>query len=143
MPERLPNGSSGRIDDTKPLRSFRVASILDPVCFSPFIFPLFYSQHDENMAVTVSDVKAVAALARLELSEGEEERLTGELNRILEYMEKLKELDTEDVEPTSHVVPITGAFRRDEVVPFEQRERLAVSAPQLDQGYFRVPRIID
>lgn len=95
------------------------------------------------MAVTVSDVKAVAALARLELSEGEEERLTGELNRILEYMEKLKELDTEDVEPTSHVVPITGAFRRDEVIPFERREALGVSAPQLDQGYFRVPRIID
>ncbi|MBT4500710.1 MAG: Asp-tRNA(Asn)/Glu-tRNA(Gln) amidotransferase subunit GatC [Gemmatimonadetes bacterium] len=95
------------------------------------------------MAVTVSDVKAVAALARLELSEGEEERLTGELNRILEYMEKLKELNTEDVEPTSHVVPITRAFRRDEVIPFEQRDALAVSAPQLDQGYFRVPRIID
>ena len=143
MPEQLPNGSSERIDDTKPLRSFRVDSILGPGFFAPFTLLLFSSQHNENMAVTVSDVKAVAALARLELSEGEEERLTGELNRILEYMEKLKELNPEDVEPTSHVVPITRAFRRDEVIPFEQRDALAVSAPQLDQGYFRVPRIID
>jgi len=82
-------------------------------------------------------------LARLESSEGEEEQLTGELNRILEYMEKLKELDTENVEPTSHVVPIASVFRRDEVIPFAQIDALAVYAPQLDQGYFRVPRIIE
>ena len=95
------------------------------------------------MAVTVEDVRAVARLARLRFAAEEEERLTGELNRILEYMEKLNELDTEDVEPTSHVVPITNAFRRDEVVPFERLEALLHPAPQRKGEYFKVPRIIE
>ncbi len=95
------------------------------------------------MAVTVEDVRAVARLARLRFVAEEEERLTGELNRILEYMEKLNELDTEDVEPTSHVVPITNAFRRDEVVSFEGLEALLEPAPQRKGEYFKVPRIIE
>ena len=95
------------------------------------------------MAVEVSDVKAVAELARLAFSPAEEERMTGELNRILEYMEKLNELDTEGVEPTSHPVPTSRAFRADEAELFPARESLLKSAPQLEDGYFRVPRIID
>lgn len=95
------------------------------------------------MAVTVQDVRSVAVLARLTFSPEEEERLTGDLNRILEYMEKLRELDTEDVEPTSHVVPMNPGRRADEVRPFRGRERLPAAAPQAENGYFRVPRIID
>lgn len=95
------------------------------------------------MAVTITDVRTVANLARLELSPEEEERLIGELNQILEYMEKLKELDTENVEPTSHVVPVTHSFRKDEVDPFSALDSLAKSAPQMEEGYFVVPRIID
>ena len=95
------------------------------------------------MSVTVEDVKTVATLARLEFSAAEEERLTGELNRILEYMEKLSELDTEHVEPTSHVVPITNAFRDDVAIQFHCREDLLASAPQQQDGYFKVPRIIE
>ncbi len=95
------------------------------------------------MAVTVENVRSVAALARLEFSAAEEERLTGELNRILEYMEKLSELDTEHVEPTSHVVPIANAFRPDEVRPFPLQEELLAPAPQQQDRYFKVPRIIE
>ena len=95
------------------------------------------------MSVTVEDVKRVATLARLEFSAAEEERLTGELNRMLEYMEKLSELDTEHVEPTSHVVPITNAFRDDVAIQFPSREDLLASAPQQQDGYFKVPRIIE
>lgn len=95
------------------------------------------------MAVTINDVKTVAALARLELSPVEEERLIGELNQILGYMEKLNELDTENVEPTSHVVPVTHSFRRDEVDPFPALDSLTRSAPQMEERYFKVPRIID
>ena len=95
------------------------------------------------MAVTVENVSAVATLARLEFSPEEEERLTGELNRILEYMEKLNELDTDQVEPTSHVVPITNAFRRDAIHPFPFQEELLAPAPQLRDRYFQVPRIIE
>ena len=95
------------------------------------------------MAVTVDDVRVVAALARLEFDAREERRLTLELNRILGYMEKLSELDTEDIEPTSHVVPIANAFRRDEVVEFADPEAILASAPQRQESYYRVPKVID
>ncbi len=95
------------------------------------------------MAVTLEDVRAVARLARLQFDAEEEEALTVELNRILEYMDKLKGLDTEDVEPTSHVVPITSVFRGDEVEAFPRREALLEAAPQRQGDYFKVPRIID
>ena len=95
------------------------------------------------MAVTIENVRAVAALARLEFSTEEEERLTGELNRILQYMEKLSELDTAHVEPTSHVVPIVNAFRTDEVRAFSFLGEVMAPAPQREDGYFKVPRIIE
>jgi aspartyl-tRNA(Asn)/glutamyl-tRNA(Gln) amidotransferase subunit C len=95
------------------------------------------------MAVGIENVRAVSRLARLEFSPEEEERLTGELNRILEYMEKLNQLDTDHVEPTAHVVPIVGAGREDEVDPFPGPSSLLALAPQREGGYFKVPRIID
>jgi aspartyl-tRNA(Asn)/glutamyl-tRNA(Gln) amidotransferase subunit C len=95
------------------------------------------------MAVTIEDVRWVATLARLEFSPDEEERLGRELNRILEYMKKLDELDTEGVEPTAHVVPVAGVLRPDEAEVFGGVEELLALAPQTDQGYYRVPRIID
>ena len=95
------------------------------------------------MAVTIDDVKRVAALARLDLSRRQEERLTAELGRILAYMEKLDELDTEGVEPTSHATPVAGVLRRDEAVPFEGLTELLDQAPDMRQGCFRVPRIIE
>ncbi len=95
------------------------------------------------MAVTIEDVRAVAALARLEFEAGEEERLTLELNRILDYMAKLNELNTDDVEPTSHVVPIANAFRTDEVVEFPDSEAMIASAPQRQESYYRVPKVIE
>jgi aspartyl-tRNA(Asn)/glutamyl-tRNA(Gln) amidotransferase subunit C len=95
------------------------------------------------MAVTVQDVRVVAALAKLALSEAEEGQLVGELNSILGYMEKLNELDTSGVEPTSHPVPMERGFRTDEVDPFPASKALREAAPQLDGDYYRVPRIMD
>lgn len=95
------------------------------------------------MAVTLEIVRQVAALARLEFAPGEEERLTRELNRILEYMEKLNELDTSQVAPTAHVIPIANAFRPDEVELFPWVEELLSPAAQVEGGYFEVPKIID
>lgn len=95
------------------------------------------------MAVTIDEVRTVAALARLRFSEEEERILTGKLNGILEYMEKLNELDTEEVEPTSHVLPMVNAFRPDEAVQFPSLEELRSIAPDRHGTHYRVPRIID
>ena len=95
------------------------------------------------MTVTIDDVRSVAALARLSFGAAEEHALTGDLNRILEYMEKLSELDTEGIEPTSHVVPIANAFRADRVENFRGTEAILAEAPDRDEGYFRVPKVID
>ena len=95
------------------------------------------------MAVTIEEVHGVAELARLRFSPAEEERLAGELNHILRYMDKLNELDTTGVEPTSHVLPLANAFRRDEAMPFPATTEIAAAAPQRQEDYFKVPRIID
>ena len=95
------------------------------------------------MAVTEEDVRRVADLARLQLSDEEKALLTEELNRILSYMEKLDELDTRDVEPTSHVVPLSNPFRRDEAEAFPDRDAILALGPDVRDGYFRVPRIIE
>ena len=95
------------------------------------------------MAVTVDEVRGVAELARLRFSPDEEERLTEDLNRILQYMDKLNELDTEGVEPTSHVVPLGNAFRRDEVDPSPAVAEILAAAPQRQGRYYKVPLIIE
>ena len=95
------------------------------------------------MAVTTEEVHGVAELARLRFSPAEEERLAEELNRILRYMDKLNELDTTGVEPTSHVLPLATALRRDEARPFPAAAEIAAAAPQCQEDYFKVPRIID
>lgn len=88
-------------------------------------------------------MRAVARLAKLALSAAEEERLVDELNNILGYMEKLNELDTGDVTPTSHPVPMKHTFRKDEVDPFPRRQDLLAGAPQVEGEHYKVPRIID
>lgn len=93
------------------------------------------------MAVTLEIVRQVAALARLEFCPEEEERLIRELNRILEYMEKLNGLDTDQVAPSAY--PLANAFRPDEVEPFPWVDELLAQAPRAEGGYFAVPRIID
>jgi aspartyl-tRNA(Asn)/glutamyl-tRNA(Gln) amidotransferase subunit C len=95
------------------------------------------------MPVTVTDVRKVARLARLSFSPEEEARLVEELNRILDYVEKLNELDTEGIAPTSHVLPISNVFREDEVTPSLPREALLANAPSTSRGYFRVPKVIE
>lgn len=95
------------------------------------------------MSVTRQDVIRVAALARLDLSPQEQEQLTDELSRILKYMEKLNELDTDGVSPSSHPIPVAGSFRTDQAEIFIGRDELLAQAPDRRDGYFRVPRVID
>jgi aspartyl-tRNA(Asn)/glutamyl-tRNA(Gln) amidotransferase subunit C len=82
----------------------------------------------------------VAKLARLELTEGEMERFSGELSKVLDYIEKISELgDLADIEPTSHVVAVENALRADEPRPSLPAEVALASAPDPALGGFRVP----
>jgi aspartyl-tRNA(Asn)/glutamyl-tRNA(Gln) amidotransferase subunit C len=89
------------------------------------------------------DVEHVARLARLALSEPELERMRVELTAILEYIEKLRAVDVEGVEPTSHAVPLVNVMREDEVEPGVDREAMMANAPDRVGEFFRVPRIIE
>ena len=81
----------------------------------------------------------VARLARLELSDEEVERMSGELTGILSHIEKIGELDLEGVPPTSHVVEVTNAVRPDEPRPSWPREEIMAAAPAVRDDGFEVP----
>ena len=93
--------------------------------------------------ISMEEVEHVARLARLELGPADKERMRRELDSILSYIDKLRALDTADVEPTSHAVPLTNVMREDELRPsFPQAEMLA-NAPEPAGEFFRVPKIIE
>ena len=93
--------------------------------------------------VSREEVLHVARLARLELSEAELERMREQLNAILGYIDRLKELDVSGVEPTSHVVPLVDVMRDDEPAPSLPPEAMLQNAPDRVGDLFRVPRIIE
>ena len=95
------------------------------------------------MKITREEVQRVAALSRLQLSPQEEELLTGQLDRILQYMEKLNQLDTAKVEPLAHAVEIVNAFREDRVAHASSAETLLANAPAKEKNFFKVPKIIE
>lgn len=86
-----------------------------------------------------AQVLHVARLARLELSEDEVERMAGELSKVLDHIEKIRELDLEGVAPTSHVVDVTDALRPDEPRPCLPPEVALAAAPEPLEGGFGVP----
>ena len=94
------------------------------------------------MKVDIAEVEHVALLARLQLSAAEKEVFTGQLNAILEYVEKLNELDTTGIEATYHVVPHQNVMRQDGVTESLAPEVSLENAPDQAQGCFRVPKII-
>jgi aspartyl-tRNA(Asn)/glutamyl-tRNA(Gln) amidotransferase subunit C len=93
--------------------------------------------------IDAEQVRKVAKLARLELSEAEVEEFTDQLGAILEYVEKMNELDIADVEPLAHCLPISNVFRTDEVKPSLGTEATLANAPQRDGPFFKVPKILD
>ncbi|MEE9537850.1 MAG: Asp-tRNA(Asn)/Glu-tRNA(Gln) amidotransferase subunit GatC [candidate division NC10 bacterium] len=95
------------------------------------------------MKISYEEVEHVARLARLALSEEERERMRAQLDAILTYIDKLNELDTSQVEPTSHVIPMTNVFREDKVRPSLSQEQALANAPDRQEALFRVPRILE
>ncbi len=96
------------------------------------------------MANIINDetIEYVGILAKLELSDAEREQAKSDMGRMLDYIDKLGELDTTDVEPLSHVFPVENVFREDVVTNGDERERILSNAPQEKEGMFVVPRKI-
>ncbi len=95
------------------------------------------------MKITRKDVEHVALLSRLELGENDVEKFTGQLNAILDYIDVLNKVDTAGVEPTAHVLPLKNVMRADETRPSLPRELALANAPEQEDGYFKVPRILE
>lgn len=85
----------------------------------------------------------MAILARLDLTPDEQEQLTGQLDRILDYVDKLNELDTDNVEPMSHAVNVVNVLRPDRAVNRPRTEALLSNAPARDDDFLSVPKIIE
>lgn len=95
------------------------------------------------MAEMQIDVSYVAHLARIELSPAEQEKIGQQLGQVLAYIEKLKELDVTDVEPTAHAVPLVNITRPDEIRPSLPMDEALRNAPAKANGLFLVPKIVE
>ena len=97
------------------------------------------------MANNISDetIEYVGILAKLELSEEEKNQAKSDMGRMLDYIDKLNELDTSDVEPMSHIFPVKNVFREDVVTNSDIREQLLSNAPEQKDGMFMVPRTFE
>ena len=93
--------------------------------------------------ITMRDVEHVARLSRLALTDQEKERMRRELDGILSYIDKLRVLDTANVPPTSHAVPMTNVMREDEPRPSLAQDEMLANAPERSGEFFRVPKIIE
>jgi len=92
--------------------------------------------------ITADEVRELALLARLRLSDDEVARMTGDLGAILEYVDALSALDTNDVEPMTHAVPFDCPERPDETRPSLPLDEALANAPRRDGDFFQVPRIV-
>ena len=90
-----------------------------------------------------AQVRKVAKLSRLELTDTEVAEFTGQLSAILGYVEKMNELDTGNVEPLAHCLPISNVLREDCVTESLGTEKALANAPQRDGDFFKVPKILD
>ncbi|HJZ19074.1 MAG: asparaginyl/glutamyl-tRNA amidotransferase subunit C [Nitrospinae bacterium RIFCSPLOWO2_02_FULL_39_110] len=95
------------------------------------------------MKLSIKEVEHVAELARLELSDEEKNKFVHQLSNILTHIEKLNQLDTSNIEPTSHVLPLKNIFRDDVTQISFQESNSLENAPDKDKGYYKVPKIIE
>jgi aspartyl-tRNA(Asn)/glutamyl-tRNA(Gln) amidotransferase subunit C len=93
-------------------------------------------------ALTLDDVRHVAMLSRLAMSEEHLKRLTGQLESILGYIAKLSEVNVEGVEPMAHALPLVNVLREDVVEPSLPLEKVLQNAPEVDGRFFKVPKVI-
>ncbi len=92
--------------------------------------------------IDIDQVRKVASLARLELSDAEQQQFTGQLNSILDYVQQLDELETKDVAPTTRAIEVSNITRPDQLETFADREAILDSAPDREEDFFKVPKIM-
>jgi aspartyl-tRNA(Asn)/glutamyl-tRNA(Gln) amidotransferase subunit C len=94
------------------------------------------------MKITKDQVLYVADLARLDLDDASIDKFAGQIGTILDYVDKLKEVDTEGIRPTSHAISLTNAFREDEPNEHLERDQALANAPEIEDGSFIVPKVV-
>jgi aspartyl-tRNA(Asn)/glutamyl-tRNA(Gln) amidotransferase subunit C len=94
------------------------------------------------VTISAAEVEHVAMLARLNIPEEDLEAYTRQMGDILKWIQKLEELDTKELEPTAHVLPVHNVFREDIVRDSIDREEAVKGAPEVQEGQFRVPKIV-
>ncbi|HEX5036213.1 MAG TPA: Asp-tRNA(Asn)/Glu-tRNA(Gln) amidotransferase subunit GatC [bacterium] len=94
------------------------------------------------MKLSKDEVLKIANLARLELSAAEVEKYGDQLSAILDYVDTLNKLDVSSIEPTAHAMMVPTPYRADEVVPDATREKSLVNAPDREETFFKVPKVI-
>ena len=94
------------------------------------------------MKITADEIRNIAKLSRLSVDGDAIEATEKALNDILGYVERLNGLDLDDVPPMAHAVPLTNVFRKDAVKPSLAREAALRNAPEAENGYFKVPRVV-
>lgn len=95
------------------------------------------------MKITEQDIKTVASLSRLRIREGESAEVLDNLNKILTYVENLNSIDITNIEPTTYALPMQNVFREDKVKPSLDRDLALSNAPLKEDGYFKVPRVLE
>lgn len=95
------------------------------------------------MILTVEEIEHVANLARLELTPEEKEKMRIELAAIIDFADKLSEVDTEGIEPTAHILDMNNVFRKDEVRPSFDVQDIIRNAPESSDNCIKVPKIMD
>ena len=96
-----------------------------------------------GLSLTPEQVRHIARLARLGIEDAQVERFAGQLSEILDYFERLRQVDTKDVPPTAHTLPMHNVFRGDEPVPSLEPDQTLANAPQRQGDLFRVRAVLD
>jgi len=94
------------------------------------------------MKITKDQVLYVADLARLDLDDASIDKFAGQIGTILDYVDKLNEVDTEGIRPTSHAISLTNAFREDEPNEHLDPDKALANAPEKEEGNFVVPKVV-
>ncbi|QTA83725.1 Aspartyl/glutamyl-tRNA(Asn/Gln) amidotransferase, subunit C [Desulfonema limicola] len=94
------------------------------------------------MKITKQEVLHVARLARLDMDDESVDKFAGQIGTILEYVDTLQQVDTRGVKPTSHAISLSNAFREDGEISHMDRDKALANAPEKEDGYFIVPKVV-